>query len=64
MGLGFSDLAFEVPNLRVEVGDAKTHVRVGWLRSVANIYHAFAIHSFADELAHLAGATRSTTCSI
>ena len=55
LGLGFSDLAFEVPNLRVEVGDAKTHVRVGWLRSVANIYHAFAIHSFADELAHLAG---------
>jgi isoquinoline 1-oxidoreductase beta subunit len=27
-------------------------VRIGWLRSVANIYHAFAIHSFADELAH------------
>jgi len=25
---------------------------IGWLRSVANIYHAFAIHSFADELAH------------
>ena len=55
LGLGFSDIGFEVPNLRVEVGDAKTHVRIGWLRSVANIYHAFAIHSFADELAHLAG---------
>jgi isoquinoline 1-oxidoreductase beta subunit len=30
-------------------------VRIGWLRSVANIYHAFAIQCFADELAHLAG---------
>jgi isoquinoline 1-oxidoreductase beta subunit len=30
-------------------------VRIGWLRSVANIYHAFAVHSFADELAHAAG---------
>jgi isoquinoline 1-oxidoreductase beta subunit len=27
-------------------------VRIGWLRSVANIYHAFAIQCFADELAH------------
>jgi isoquinoline 1-oxidoreductase beta subunit len=33
-------------------------VRVGWLRSVANIYHAFAVHSFADELAALANRDR------
>ena len=33
----------------------KAHVRIGWLRSVANIYHAFAVQSFADELAHAAG---------
>jgi isoquinoline 1-oxidoreductase beta subunit len=30
-------------------------MRIGWLRSVANIYHAFGIHSFLDELAHAAG---------
>jgi isoquinoline 1-oxidoreductase beta subunit len=30
-------------------------VRIGWLRSVANIYHAFAIQSFSSELAHTAG---------
>ena len=30
-------------------------MRIGWFRSVANIYHAFAIQSFADELAHAAG---------
>jgi isoquinoline 1-oxidoreductase beta subunit len=30
-------------------------VRIGWFRSVANNQHAFAAHSFADELAHAAG---------
>ena len=30
------------------------HVRIGWLRSVANIYHAFAVQSFANELAYAA----------
>jgi isoquinoline 1-oxidoreductase beta subunit len=30
-------------------------VRIGWFRSVLNIPHAFAIGSFADELAHAAG---------
>ena len=32
----------------------QAHVRIGWLRSVANIYHAFAIQCFTDELAHRA----------
>ncbi len=56
LGLGFSDLPFDVPNLRLENAPIAPHVRIGWLRSVANIYHAFAIGSFADELAHAAGA--------
>ena len=30
-------------------------VRIGWFRSVINIPHAFAVCSFADELAHAAG---------
>jgi len=55
LGLGFTDLPFEIPNMRFESGPSKAHVRIGWLRSVNNIQHAFAIHSFADELAHLAG---------
>jgi isoquinoline 1-oxidoreductase beta subunit len=55
LGLGFTDVPFAVPNLRAENGPATAHVRIGWLRSVANIYHAFGIHSFADELAHAAG---------
>ena len=52
---GWTDIPFDIPNLRVENGPAKAHVRIGWLRSVANIYHAFAVQCFADELAHLAG---------
>ncbi len=55
MGMGATDVPFAAPNLRVESGDAKGHLRIGWLRSVANIYHAFAVQSFAAELAHAAG---------
>jgi len=55
LGLGFSDLPFAIPNHRSENGPATAHVRIGWFRSVANIYHAFAIQSFTDELAHAAG---------
>jgi isoquinoline 1-oxidoreductase beta subunit len=55
MGMGFTDIPFDVPNLRVENGPATAQVRIGWLRSVANIYHAFAVQTFADELAHAAG---------
>ena len=55
LGLGWTDLPFDLPNHRVENGPAENHVRIGWLRSVANIYHGFAEHSFADELAHNAG---------
>ncbi|EAQ28951.1 Twin-arginine translocation pathway signal [Erythrobacter sp. NAP1] len=55
MGLGATDVPFAVPNLRVESGDAKGHLRIGWLRSVSNIYHAFAVQSFAAEMAHAAG---------
>ena len=55
IGLGFSDVPFALPNHRAENGPATAHTRIGWFRSVANIYHAFGIHSFACELAHAAG---------
>ncbi|HLK04818.1 MAG TPA: molybdopterin cofactor-binding domain-containing protein [Candidatus Acidoferrum sp.] len=55
IGLGWSDLPYAIPNHRAENGEANTHVRIGWLRSVCNVFHAFAEHSFADELAHAAG---------
>ena len=55
IGLGFSDVPFAIPNHRVENGPAQAHTRIGWFRSVANVYHAYGIHSFTDELAHAAG---------
>jgi isoquinoline 1-oxidoreductase beta subunit len=52
---GLEDMPFDIPNIRIENCEARNHIRVGWMRSVANIYHAFAICSFADEMAHAAG---------
>jgi isoquinoline 1-oxidoreductase beta subunit len=52
---GWTDIPYDIPNLQVENGPAKAHVRIGWLRSVANIYHSFAVQTFTDELAHRAG---------
>ncbi len=54
LGMGWTDVPFDIANHRAENGPAEHHVRIGWLRSVANIQHAFAVHSFVDELAHLA----------
>ncbi|MDP9120760.1 MAG: molybdopterin-dependent oxidoreductase [Acidobacteriota bacterium] len=52
---GLEDMPFDLTNLRLENCPAQSHIRVGWMRSVSNIYHAFAIASFADELAIAAG---------
>jgi isoquinoline 1-oxidoreductase beta subunit len=52
---GFLDVPYAIPNIRCENGEALPHVRIGWFRSVINIPHAFAVCSFADELAHAAG---------
>jgi isoquinoline 1-oxidoreductase subunit beta len=41
--------------VRCENGAAANHVRIGWYRSVYNIPQAFAVCSFADELAVAAG---------
>lgn len=57
-GFGWGDIPFHVPNLQVENGPAKLPVRIGWLRSVANIYHAFGVQSFLDELAAQANRDR------
>jgi len=52
---GLEDVPYAVPNLRIENCKAPNYIRVGWMRSVANVYHAFAICSFADEMAKAAG---------
>lgn len=52
---GVTDLPLAIPNVRAETCDAAAHVRIGWLRSVYNIFHGFSWGSFADELAHARG---------
>ena len=54
-GMGFVDVPFDVPNLRCENGEAKTHTRIGWYRSVSNIPRAFAVQSAVCEMAHKLG---------
>jgi isoquinoline 1-oxidoreductase subunit beta len=53
---GVTDVALAAPNVRAESCKAPLHTRVGWYRSVYNIFHAFAIGSFIDEIAHARGA--------
>ena len=55
LGMGFTNMAYAIPNVRLENPAAAAHTRVGWYRSVSNIPHGFAIQSFVDELAHKAG---------
>lgn len=52
LGLGLIDTPYAVANLQLETGEAPSHTRIGWFRSVNNIPHAFAAQSFINELAH------------
>ena len=56
-------MPFDIPNLRVENGPAEAHVRIGWLRSVANNYHAFAVQSSPTNWRMPPDAIRSIICS-
>ncbi|WP_448211374.1 molybdopterin cofactor-binding domain-containing protein [Colwellia sp. MEBiC06753] len=49
--LGLIDMPYQIDHVQCAAGRAKAHTRIGWLRSVTNINQAFAICSFADELA-------------
>jgi isoquinoline 1-oxidoreductase beta subunit len=55
LDLGLLDAPWNVPNMRIETGKATAHLRIGWLRSVCNVFHAFGACSFVDELAHVKG---------
>ena len=53
--MGFSNLPYTVENQRMEFAGMRPGVRVGWMRSVCNIFHAFSANVFADEMAAAAG---------
>ncbi len=51
LAMGFINMPFRIPNVRLEASVVKSDLRMGWLRSVCNTFHAFAANSFVEELA-------------
>lgn len=50
-----SDIAYAIPNKKVEVVDSPSHTRLGPWRSVDHTQHGYFTESFIEELAHAAG---------
>ncbi|MGJ8680200.1 molybdopterin cofactor-binding domain-containing protein [Paraglaciecola sp.] len=61
LSLGFGDMPFTIDNLSCEKHQAPAHLRIGWIRSVSNIQHGFALGSFVDELALVSGKSTQQT---
>ncbi|MDU0355171.1 molybdopterin cofactor-binding domain-containing protein [Paraglaciecola aquimarina] len=61
LSLGFGDMPIKVANLSCEKHKAPAHIRIGWIRSVCNIQHGFALGSFVDEIALSKGKTTHDT---
>lgn len=55
LGLGAINVPYALDNLRVEAGEAKARVRIGWLRSVCNIFQSWGVNGFSDEIAAARG---------
>lgn len=55
LGLGCTDFPYDVANIKIETHESTAHTRIGWLRSVSNIHHAFAIGCMMDEIAEARG---------
>ena len=52
---GAKDLAYDVPNILVELHTVQAGPPVLWWRSVGHSHTAFVVESFIDEIAHAAG---------
>jgi isoquinoline 1-oxidoreductase beta subunit len=55
LGMGATNLPYDISNISIETGEAESKVRIGWLRSVCNIFQSFGVNSFTDEIAHARG---------
>lgn len=54
IGMGASNLPYNIPNVKVSTGEVENPLKIGWKRAVCNIFHSFAINTFMDELAQKA----------
>jgi isoquinoline 1-oxidoreductase beta subunit len=52
---GAKEMAYAIPNIRVDLHSPVNVVPVQWWRSVGHSHTAFVVESFLDELAHAAG---------
>ncbi|MEJ1240303.1 molybdopterin cofactor-binding domain-containing protein [Chryseolinea sp. T2] len=55
LSMGMIDLPFAIDNVCCETHEAPAKTRIGWLRSVANIHHMYAVGCTLDEVAHARG---------
>jgi isoquinoline 1-oxidoreductase beta subunit len=52
---GAANIAYDIPNITVDLATTKTGVPVLWWRVVGSSHTTFAVESFIDEAAHAAG---------
>ena len=55
LSMGVLDFPYDIPNVCCETHESPVKIRIGWLRSVANINHAFAVGCTLDEVAEQRG---------
>ncbi len=55
LSMGMIDLPYAIENVCCETQEAQAKIRIGWLRSVANIHHAYAVGCTLDEVAKARG---------
>ena len=52
IGQGALNMPYDIVNVNVASAESAAKIRIGWLRSVCNIFQAFAVCSFTDEIAY------------
>jgi isoquinoline 1-oxidoreductase beta subunit len=51
LGMGATNMPYRANEVTVRAGETDAPVRVAWLRSVCNVFHATAVNNFMDQLA-------------
>jgi len=55
LAMGLTNMPYRFENLQIESAGIASDLRIGWLRSVCNTFHAHSINCFVDELAEATG---------
>jgi len=55
LAMGLTNMPYRFANLQIESAGIASDLRIGWLRSVCNTFHAHSINCFVDELAEATG---------